>query len=594
MNTFFVILQNMKNKKVSVYKIFFIIAIINTLYIKTIYGQELYTIKIIPDKNTCATIKTFTTKTSNSKTKFLNDYLYSIFDEGYLQAYYDTIYENNDETIAHLICGTLTPFILDAKHIDTEILDISNVKSEFPSCKNKVFQFKKLDNFLKTLYTYFENNGYPFASIQLDSMSFKNDTLFATVLCKTNQLVIIDSILTNGNISIQPKVLYSLLKIKPNSIYSEKKLQNIKNLNSIIPFINETKPTEVKFFNEKANVYVYLDKKKSNTFDGIIGFIPDYNNENKLFITGDIALVLVNSFQTAEQISFNWKQFDKASQNLQLQLTFPTIIILPLGTNYNFSMLKKDSSYINVNQKISLQYYLNPKQKTSIYLNHYSSSLINSKQFENTNKLPNISDIKTKSIGIQFEQNNLNNIYTPTKGFNSKLDISIGQRNILKNPKIPNELYENTKLTTAQYKIETNVSVFIPLFTKSTLMVKNLSGTIYSLNLFENELYRIGGINTLRGFDEHFFLPSTFSIQTLEFRQILETQSWISFFTDFGYIEQFANSHKNINRVFSLGIGITLNTNIGFFSLQYAYGRTHLSPFDYKNGKIHFGYIALF
>ena len=44
--------------------------------------------------------------------------------------------------------------------------------------------------------------------------------------------------------------------------------------------------------------------------------------------------------------------------------------------------------------------------------------------------------------------------------------------------------------------------------------------------MFQNELFRIGGLKTLRGFDEESIFASVYSIFTLEYRFILEQNSY--------------------------------------------------------------------
>jgi len=580
-----------------IFKSTFLISLLTSVFLSYTYAQELYTLVIVPDTNTCQNLEiTQTNKVHSSQlmNKKLNEYIYTLFDQGYLQAYYDTILKENNIYTAYLICGEKVPFLINIEHVDISTLQKIDFYSDFSTKKIEPFQHKKISNFFQKLASHYENNGYPFVSIQLDSIKYINDTLFATVICNPYQLVSIDSIVQKGNVFIQPNVLQALIRVKPNTMYSEKNIQNITELIMLLPFIKEVRPTEVQFYNDNAKIYLYYDKKKSNLFDGIVGFMPDYQNQGKLLFTGDMTLVLNNSLQVAERISLKWRQFEKSSQDVRFQFTLPTLVYLPLGANYQFSILKKDSAYINLNQRIALQYNSNIRQKTSMYLHYYSSSLINVKQYQNAKVLPNVSDIKTTSVGILFEYNKLNNFLSPTKGHHLTLDVSVGQKNIQKNTLIPVELYNNISLSNTQFKAESEITYFIPFLSSSTFMFKNISGTIYSEKLFENELFRIGGIHTLRGFDEHFFLPSTFSIQTLEYRWIFDTQSWMSLFTDMGYIEQQLISRKNLHRVLSFGAGITLDTEAGQFSLHYAYGRTHLIPFNYKTGKIHFGYIALF
>ncbi len=72
-------------------------------------------------------------------------------------------------------------------------------------------------------------------------------------------------------------------------------------------------------------------------------------------------------------------------------------------------------------------------------------------------------------------------------------------------------------------------------------MIGNQSGFIENENLFTNELFRIGGLKTLRGFDEESLTASAYSIFTLEFRYLFDINSYFHVFFDGAYYERKAN-----------------------------------------------------
>jgi hypothetical protein len=67
------------------------------------------------------------------------------------------------------------------------------------------------------------------------------------------------------------------------------------------------------FTEDSTKVYVYLEKKKSNTFDGFIGFS---NNEKKDSFQR-LDLTLENSLHVGEQFSLYWKNGWKQTKNIQ-------------------------------------------------------------------------------------------------------------------------------------------------------------------------------------------------------------------------------------------------------------------------------------
>ena len=112
--------------------------------------------------------------------------------------------------------------------------------------------------------------------------------------------------------------------------------------------------------------------------------------------------------------------------------------------------------------------------------------------------------------------------------------------------------------------------------------------------IYRNELLRIGGLKILRGFDEESINTSSYSIFTLEYRFLLDRNSYFALFSDGGYYES-----KDVENSFSdtplgIGAGINFETKAGIFSFNYAVGRQFDNPIEFRAAKIHFGFVNLF
>jgi outer membrane protein assembly factor BamA len=109
-----------------------------------------------------------------------------------------------------------------------------------------------------------------------------------------------------------------------------------------------------------------------------------------------------------------------------------------------------------------------------------------------------------------------------------------------------------------------------------------------------NELYQIGGIKTLRGFDEESLFASGYAIGTVEYRFLLSRVSYLFGFVDGAYVERKSNLDQNGKFYGGAGLGISLETKTGLFSLAYAAGKRPDVPINFREAKIHFGFITLF
>src|SRR5690606_17463169 len=155
------------------------------------------------------------------------------------------------------------------------------------------------------------------------------------------------------------------------------------------------------------------------------------------------------------------------------------------------------------------------------------------------------------------------------------------------------QLYSSTK--TNQYEVGLKAHYLLQLhprhFVKAGLEGFGLfgnEGNIYS----QNELYRIGGFESIRGFNEESIYASTYGITSLEYRFVPNEGFYISAFGDYGFIE---NKTVEISEnLLGVGVGFSFLTQLGVFNLSYAVGKQSDTSFDFKNSKVHFGIVTRF
>ena len=112
--------------------------------------------------------------------------------------------------------------------------------------------------------------------------------------------------------------------------------------------------------------------------------------------------------------------------------------------------------------------------------------------------------------------------------------------------------------------------------------------------IFINEMNRLGGLKSIRGFDDQSLLASSYVIGTAEYRFLLEQNSYVYLFSDFGYFENKNTEFTTYNAPVSFGAGISFQTKAGIFTINYALGRLENTQFLIRSAKIHFGFVNYF
>lgn len=127
-------------------------------------------------------------------------------------------------------------------------------------------------------------------------------------------------------------------------------------------------------------------------------------------------------------------------------------------------------------------------------------------------------------------------------------------------------------------------------------MLGNQSAYTFNENIFENELYRIGGLLVLRGFDEESIFTSAYAVNTFEYRILLEKNSYWYLFMDAAYYENNNVAAETFisDTPLGFGTGISFQTNAGIFSINYALGKQFNNPIVFRAAKIHFGFVNYF
>lgn len=457
----------------------------------------------------------------------------------------------------------------------------------------KILSQRLISDLANKIIRYYENNGYPFIQFQLDSIRLLENKMSASLKINKNRFCKIDSLIIKGNAKISKAFIENYIDVKEGGIYNEKNIQNIDTRIKEIAFLELIKPTEVVFTETQCFIYIYINDKKASSFNGVLGLLPD-NITGKITITGDARIRLKNTLHAGELLDFNWRKLNTNVQDMRININYPFLFKSQFGVDGLFKLYKKDTTFIELNTKASLQYLLKTGNFLKVSYQQQNTTLISPSMFSSATSLPTFSDVKTSSYGIGTKFEKLDYRLNPRSGFSFEVDLQVGFKNIKKLPELNDSLYQDIQLKTVKYGIESEFSYYIPVFKRATFKIGNSTAWLENENLFTNELYRLGGIRKLRGFNEESIFASFYSISTLEFRFLLEQNSNIYLFTDYCYYENKIIGNYTHDTPVSFGAGISFQTKAGIFTMNYAIGKEKENPFLLRGAKIHFGFINYF
>lgn len=540
-------------------------------------------------------------KKINYKKQFNNvDFIYkevnkiyiSLINEGYITASVDSVKQDSLNSVAYISAGQKYKWInLKYQTKDQGIVSKLGYNERFFS--NRPFKFSELSKFMEKIVTYYENNGYPFVSAKLDSLKAENSKITAKLIIEKNIFIKLDSLVTEGTGKVNQKFLLRYLGIKNGMPYNSAVFSVASKKIKQLPFVTEKKPPIVQLTDKQNKLFLFLEKKNASQFDGIVGILP--NDKGKTVFTGDVKIKVVNSIlKSGETFDINWRRLQTQTQDLKATVIYPYIAGLPVGADYNIKIYKKDSTFLDVNNALGLNYYFSGLNYIKVLYKQRNANLISTSGLENITILPEYADVTTKAYGLGFFLEKLDYRFNARKGISVNVQGSVGSRQIKKNPKINDLAYSSINLKTSQYQLEGAVVGYINVRKNHVVKLSSQFGSVFGNTIYKNELFRIGGLRTLRGFDEESIYASTYIIPTIEYRFLFEKNSNIFLFGEGAWYENNSISGYSNDTPISIGAGINFETKAGIFNLSYAIGKQFGNGFDLRIGKIHAGLTALF
>jgi len=577
------------------------------------FGQ--YQLHIVPvDKDSLFVQKKLGPPPSFKSKSACTEYIYGLpalmQAKGFVTASLDSIRYDSAGATVNLYAGNAYRWA----HINTRQVEPGLLAAVAWNDKNfygRPLDFTQFQHKQQGLLDYLENNGYPFAKIGLDSIVLKeNDEVSAVLKIDKGPLYKIDSIRVYGGANISNEFLQHYLNLPNGSIYRREKLEAISKKIIELPYVQEQQPWNLTMLGEGSVVNLYLKAKKSSQINALVGFLPSSDPllGSKLLVTGEATINLKNALGNGETIGVNWQQLQPQSPRLNLLYQQPYLFNSPFGLSTSFDLYKKDSSYININLQIGMQYTLSGTQSGTVFLRDMITNLltVDTLQVMASRMLPTGADINSLSLGLTYDLNTTDYRFNPRRGNEFQFMGAAGTKKIRKNPQIAkltdpsdpgfsfNSLYDTVKLSSYQFQVKAAGAHYFPMSRTSTLKL-GVNGAVFGSPVtYRNELYLIGGYKLLRGFDEESILAAQYAVGTVEYRYLIGLNSFLFSFVDGAWAKNKIPGYHLDNFFLGMGIGLAFETKAGIFNISYAVGKRDDANLNLRNAKIHLGYVSFF
>lgn len=437
----------------------------------------------------------------------------------------------------------------------------NNSFSNFEKFKNDslIIPYDEIETFLAKRITEAENRGFTLSKVKLENIQRKNSIIYADLNFKSEKKRNLNSIILNytneSKSDFFPKShLKQLNKKYLNKTFNQNIVKQLYDDINNFEFISQTKYPEILLTKDSTKIYTYVEKRKNNNFDGYIGF--SNNDKDKIRLNGYLDITLQNILHSGEQFSLYWKNDGNQQTTFNTKIELPYIFQSSLGIKAQLNIFKQDSTFQNTKTAIDLGYYLNYNSK--IYIGYQSTE---SSDIQNINNSA-LSDFKNTftTLSLDYKKNDSENSFFSKKAYLNFL-VGFGKR------KTNNDI--NTAGTSNQFNINLNAAYNFELNDKNFINIASQNLYLKSKNYISNELFRFGGINSIRGFLENSLQANYSSSILTEYRYLFSKSVYAHTVADYAIYQDLTNisNPQKIKKLIGIGIGTGIQTKSGFLRI---------------------------
>jgi outer membrane protein assembly factor BamA len=434
-------------------------------------------------------------------------------------------------------------------------IDGEEKTTEYPNVK---FTTEFIDKKIKQTITNFANNGYPF--IKISPKINQTDSIVAVDLLIEKGIFVKD---IQTHFIIDKKLKEYLVKkpieqiLQKNSeFYSYSNMETTKHILQNKKYVNSATFFSPEMKGSFCEVPIKIEAFNSVLFDGGLGFV----SFPKIAITGNANLNIVNILGFGEALDFSYtaeELFYKIDGNFEI----PYFLKTPFGLLFTAQVEIADSLYGSTLLSVGTEYFFAKVWTVKMHC-----------EYSELSRQDSIS--RYSGIKIIFE--------------NGKKKFSRLQKNSEFEFSIKSGISYEQKDWMPKGEISAKTAFQIPVASSNFafLTKPNLGIIAFETpqSLHKTQLFRLGGANSVRGYQENSFPALAFGGLLNEFRYYIADFSAIYLLGDYATLLNNEYSIAQASQIFGYGIGISLPVKKVSFSLEWARHINDISDF----GRLHF------
>ncbi len=328
-----------------------------------------------------------------------------------------------------------------------------------------------------------------------------------------------------------------------------------------------------------AIVIVPVEPIASGAFDLSAGYLPG-SEGGKAQLVGSGHLNLINAFGRGRQFGVEVDRFPGQASGIEFNFKDPFVRNSPVSIQIDISGYQQDSTYRQ--SKMVAGVGFRPRKSTEVTLQYAwesstplqgGSLILDGEQ--------RIADSNGRYLGVETTFKRLDHALYPRSGVSFSALVETGERTGKRSVIVGTD---TTRLSTRvqQERLSLAVRGYLSFLNRWTFMTGVDGRITRSDETDESEWYRLGGAESLRGYDENQFRGTSVGRLLTEIRGYIDQTTFGYVFFDLGVVEA-PGTQRTTHPGY--GLGFSFESAMGPISISYALNTEERG----RNGRIHLG-----
>jgi len=325
------------------------------------------------------------------------------------------------------------------------------------------------------------------------------------------------------------------------------------------------RPQVYKTSDSSVVIHVPVQESPLGAFDLALGYERSDGGRGALIGSGN--LLLRNLFGGARTLELKLNRAPDQLGYVEINVEIPLIFGLPISVMGGFEGLQQDSTYGKREYKAQVGYWIDPSVKifSSITREITRPGLTGTQFLNGMQRIP-VANALFFGGGVDIRK--LNHAISPTEGYRFMMHAESGHTDKDRRIESPDSIQQQRRIR--QGRLTTEGRVYISLTHRSLFVTGGELMLLRSQQMDESDLFRVGGAQSLRGYDEHRFRASFAIRMLMEYRYLLDQVTYGFGFLDLGYLHNPKESRFPSGWYPGFGLGFQLDTVAGVVHITLA------------------------